>query len=352
MKKAFFALVLVLVVVAPLALADNANNIPAGPVWGHLSDWSSLYRLSPTSGQMLPYRDALPAIGDEGRAVVYVNQFYNADTGDIYWSPGQDELTGLEYDFVIPGGDAYRFNFITGVYDKVNTGGGGIIPEGPPGQFSLYFVAGANGGKIDIYRDTTPDFNTLPNPTPPPTLLPAWRAGPTAWVDNPGATPDDYPLMSDVAADGVTPDPNASMWLTGTYAPLFADLNFDGKRQAGEPDLVWFDQDGDGVFTAGTDLTGVYQISSWTPGGVGSARAWIDFTGGSFIGAIKQDSLGQGIDLSLTVDLDPVAYGSRGLWGTRSSDPTYMEVIPEPSTLGLLGTSLVGLIGFIRRKRA
>lgn len=342
MKQAFIALVLIVAVAAPV-LADNANGLRPGPVWGHLSDWSSLYR----SG--VPYRDALPAIGDEGRALAYVNQFYDANTGQVLWTPGDDELTVLEYDFVIPGGDCYQFDFATyyssGVmqYVQVSDNTGGIIPTG--GTYTLYFVPGEEGGRIDIWRDTTPDWNTYP------VGQPAWSAGPTAWVDNIG-TYDDYPLASDVMADGTTADPSASLWLTGTYADLFADLNNDGRRQGAEPILAWFDQNENGIYEEGTDLVAVYQIYAWAPGGTGTAYAYVDFTGGSFLGSIDQDALGDGYDLSLTVDLHPSRYGSRGTWGTRSSDPTYMEVIPEPSTLGLLGTGLVGLVGFIRRKRA
>lgn len=342
MKKAFITFALVAAVVVP-AFADNANALRPGPVWGHLSDWSSLYR------DGVAYRDALPAIGDEGRALAYVNQFYDANTGEVLWTPGDDELTVLEYDFVIPGGDCYEFDFSTyystGVmqYVQVTDNTGGIIPTG--NTYTLYFVAGEDGGKVDIWRDTSPDWNTYGGSQA------AWTAGPAAWDDNPGSS-DDYPLASDVLADGTTADPDATLWLTGTYADLFADLNNDGKRQSTEPILAWFDQNENGIFEEGTDLVAVYQIYSWAPGGTGTAYAYVDFTGGSFLNSIQPDALGDGYDLSLTVDLHPSRYGSRGLWGTRSSDPTYMEVIPEPSTLGLLGTGLVGLVGFIRRKRA
>ena len=234
---------------------------------------------------------------------------------------------------------------------------GGIIGPDLFGDYRLYFVAGPEyGGRIDVWRDTTPDWADPDGAGP---LLDVWESGPGAWV-RPGdayvdpflgaITPDDYPGASDMDRTGAA-DAGASLWLTGTYAPLFSDDNLNSIRDPWEMDTAWFDQNGNAVFDAGIDLVAVYGISAWSPGGIGSATAWIDFDGGSYFPNIVQDSLGIGYDLSLTADLHPSKYGDRGLWGTRSSDPTYMEVIPEPTSLALLGMGIVGLVGHIRRRR-
>jgi hypothetical protein len=351
----------IVAVCVPAAFADI--NLPAGPVWGHLSDWSSLYR------DGVPYDDrtvtdpldAIPQPGDEGRALASVNQFYDADTNEVFWSPALDsgnELTVLEYDFVVPGGNAWWWN--GAAYQQVSTGTGGLVP-GSLGKYELFFVPGENGGRIDAWYDTTPDWaGTGPGDE-------VWTQGPTEW-DRPGdpyvdpylgsINPDDYPGASDLDRDGVSTDAGVSLWLTGTYAPLFSDDNLNSVRDLTEMDLVWFDQwyiNGNvgtqDAYDPGIDPVGVYGISGWTPGGLGTGYAWIDFDGGSYFPNIVQDSLGIGYDLSLSADLHPSRYGDRLEWGTRSSDPTYMEVIPEPTSFALLGLGIVGLVGRVRRRR-
>jgi hypothetical protein len=255
-----------------------AISLPIGPVWAHMSDWTSLYR----GGAPLP-PGAPPMVGDEGRALVRMDSFYNADTGATYWLTDTEQMTALQYDFVV---------------------------EGAVGSI-LYFEPGPRfGGKVDVYLDTATAFTSVP--------------GPGAWI--PGGPADAYPNSS----DGI-------LWLTGTYAPLFTDLNFNGVRDPGEPQ---FDIDGDGIPT-------VYEIAGYSPTGVGSGSAYIDITGGAYAANIQPGTFGVApgytYDVSLTVDLSPVKYGSPGLWATRSSDPIYFSVVPEPPALLLLGTGLLSL---------
>jgi hypothetical protein len=353
----------IVAVCVPAAFADI--SFPgAVPVWGHLSDWSSLYRNG------IPYREdspnlGIPAPGDEGRALAYINQFYDADSGDVYWTPGVEELTALEYDYIIPGGDAYVWMDPDGPigpqgmqYVQQSVGTGGVLPTG-----DLYFIPGPEyGGRIDVWLDSSPDWADPDGAGP---LLDVWESGPTAWI-RPGdayvdphlgaITPDDYPGASDLDRDGVSTDPSVSLWLTGTYAPLFSDDNLNSVRDPWEMNTAWFDQapygggGTAGVYDPGIDPVAVYGITSWTTGGLGTANAWIDFDGGTFFPLIQQDALGPGYDLSLQANLHPSLYGDRGTWGTRSSDPTYMEVIPEPTSLALLGLGIVGLVGRVRRR--
>jgi hypothetical protein len=256
-----------------------AVSLPIGPTWVHLSDWTNLYR----GGVPLP-AGAVPAVGDEGRALVRIDSFFNADTGAIHWSTDTEQVTALEYDFVV---------------------------EGMVGNI-LYFEPGPRfGGTIDVYLDTATALDATP--------------GPGAWIT--GGPADAYPT----ASDGV-------LWLTGTYAPLFADLNFNGIRDALEPSI---DVDGDGI-------PSVYEIVGYTPSGVGTGSAYIDIRGGSYAPNVQKGTFGVApgytYDISLTVDLSPTKFGSPGLWATRSSDPAYFTVVPEPSALLLLGTGLLSLV--------
>jgi len=362
MKK---ALLIAILAALPLFAAQSARaiSLPAGPVWGHFSDWTDLYD---QAGNPLGL-GVLPSPGDEGRAIVFLNQFYNANTGVVHWTPSaSEELTATEYDFVLggiggPGGGiahAWKwvpdtdFNpgngFTPGYIDWTarfagNPGtSGGVIDLGN-GQFELYFVPGSGGGRIDIWRDTQPDWDQG-TPTPGDDL---WTQGPAAWVGS------DYPGVSDLDADGVSVDPGASLWLTGTYAPLFNDLGANSVKDPGDPLDVFFDMNGNAAFDAGTDIWAVYATLSWTTGGVGVSHGWVDFDGGSFFPLIEQDGLGPGYDLYLNANLHPSNYGTSAPWATRSSDPTFMYVIPEPGSMALLGAGLWALVGsaLLRRKK-
>ncbi|MCM8824127.1 MAG: PEP-CTERM sorting domain-containing protein [Candidatus Omnitrophica bacterium] len=306
-----------------LGSTAQAISLPPGEIYGHLSDWSSLWR-----GRSPLVSEATPALGDEGRALAQANQLYYPTPFQQYWVPSSsEEIIALEYDFIVAG--YYYFDYQQSKPIFLSSGTPYFAPGYTPPINSLWFIPGSRyapiGGRIDIYLDTTPDFS--------PDL------GPSAWIPGSAGVRDTYPT----ASDGV-------LWLTGTYAPLFWDVNLNNIRDPGEPDLVWFDLDNDNIQDPGESA--VYLITGYDPSGSGTASAYIQLDGGSFYPAIKTGFLGTGsgysYDMKLRVTLSAGNYG----WAVTSSDPIRFAVIPEPSTIMLLGMGLLGcgLVGITKRK--
>jgi hypothetical protein len=130
---------------------------------------------------------------------------------------------------------------------------------------------------------------------------------------------------------------DGTLFLDLVYSPLTL-ANYDAGYVAGELELI--------------------TLSSAT---VGAAEAYFDIIGGSGAGLFESNSFpfsfpgipGSYADLKLVSDLTAQFVGGnwQSLWTASSEDPvTGVGVIPEPGTMLLLGTGLIGLAGVGRKK--
>jgi hypothetical protein len=129
-------------------------------------------------------------------------------------------------------------------------------------------------------------------------------------------------LMSGNMMDGATFGPG------GTFTIM-------GNGKGGLPNGVLFT----GTFTGTT---------TWTPTGTVGVSASIFYTlMGSISGTWYNGAKVNGATTQITFDT-----GKNGFMGSVSlgSGNTVFTVTPEPGTLGLLGTGLVGLAGIVRKK--
>ena len=99
-------------------------------------------------------------------------------------------------------------------------------------------------------------------------------------------------------------------------------------------------------------------LSSTTSPFTGDGSFYFSVTGGAYEGLFQKDVFGGGLDDSgniiptsdLWAQFDSESPGNFG-WLANSEDPVEGYVIPEPGTMLLLGSGLLGLAGFARKRK-
>lgn len=242
-----------------------------------------------------------------------VNQYYYGG------APGEPQLTGLTYDLVV-----------TSVA-KVGPGDY-VVKLGPGGR---YANAGYTG-RIDIYEDTTTSADTR-----------GTGGRPWDWVE--GGASDAFPTYSD-----------GSLVLSGRFLPIAADgtlfaLNLDYDTDGDLDDTT--DDGGEGVLwsvlgngiievlvnNTSTPFEGTYLAADGTFG---------DITFNNRFDFFPDDDVTARLDSvdPTSGDIDDPNTPDTIWWATASYDPFNFTVIPEPTSMALLGLALVGM-GMRRRRK-
>lgn len=349
----------VLAVVAVLAIVAgtaSAFDLTAGLYSGSITDRSNVF-----SGENRVADDdddgtyALPEapgatvnVGDEQRTAFSMDALsfgalsVNPFSGDIKVTETGPSVTftpknlkGVLYDINVSGitngtptaGDGLLHDIYKtpgGRYDSAGGTDGTWTDTIASPSVGLVTSALGYGGLLIVYEDPTPGAPSNP-----------FLAGPSAWLEpgQPGhvASPlagvlsdsDNFPGIAD----------QGLIWLVAVLTPLpVSAYNFP----VGAP--------------AGTVL--VEKGFSVDGGGTGDASgiAFANIIGGSAANMFMLDLFGPGRDLRVDFDIDFDADGTIDGWQVESDDPVQFGVIPEPTTLTLLGLGLAG-IGAIRRRR-
>jgi hypothetical protein len=102
-----------------------------------------------------------------------------------------------------------------------------------------------------------------------------------------------------------------------------------------------------GVLFTGTFTGPVSWVGTFNQAGNKGLGAWTYVLKGTVSGMLSNGSPAQGATVQFTFD---VPKGQPFSKGVRLNQGLTTVTVPEPGTLGLLGTGLLGLAGLVRRK--
>jgi len=286
-------------------------------------------------------------LGSEQRTLLQATTVFDSDGDIVYTTSYPYEISGLLYDLellnVFPAGTGFILDFGDPVARNP-------LPGDVDGDIATF--PGIFGGVLEMYEDWTKDYTQDPGgvgrwdsllPAPPP-VPPVAGNGPSFWVEGQfGAIRDQFPGGTDgsYALSAVLLELQALVGLGVVLDPILS----------GAP-----------AFTQGTLLREFIDFSS----GTGSGFAYANIFGGAEAWEIGRGILGPWVDIAILFDLntalydpilnlmkDTVVYQGLGFWQIDSEDPAvFVGGIPEPTTLSLIGLSLVGLLGVWKKRKS
>jgi len=303
MKKLVFAFGVLALIVSQA----SAFSFYPGPNDASYVDFGAAFTGTDGRENMTPTTTP-PAAGDEIRSIFWVDAL-KISGGSPYNGGSNPELTGLIYDLKC-------------LYVDASVPGVHTYYYGAAGTYSSTFT-----GRMDLYADPSNDksgFNGSATVSDPAD----WTA--VANGSAPTAT-DSFPTYS-----------NGDPLFSATFLPLL-DPFTGGNMQIGGQDVLLiqtfnFTETGSTVGYAHLDIPDGYNFAN-APITETLWNEYIPFLSDiRFYSGYQPNLSGDGFDKSLA-------------WPTRSTDPVQFDVIPEPSTLMLLGTAFIGLVPVIRRRK-
>lgn len=262
-----------------------------------------------------------PVVGSEVRSVFWVDAL-KISGGSDYHGGTSPELTGMVYDLKCLSVQNVMMGSIVIAH---------VYSYGAAGTYADTFT-----GRLDLYADNSNDKTGFPGPNA--------SSNPANWSAIPNGS-------AATARDSFPSYSNGDLLLSATFLPLPDIANPGETLQVGGQDVLlqqffFANESGFTPLYAHLDIPDGYNFS----GSKITSTTWLD---GTYADGSTPLFYTSDLRLYSNYALNDYAPG-QNLWPVQSHDPVQFNVasaVPEPATLGLLGTALVGLIPAIRRRK-